>query len=106
MLKVTLKHYIFDSAISAFFEKVIHNFTVRPVLFPLCYSKYINRDVVICLTDECVKDRNLSFGTVSGIFRSITNDSIVIETSKETGHGLGWDGLIYLYEADIYKLYT
>ena len=101
-----LKHYIVDSAISLFFEKVIHNFTLHPVLFPLCYSKFIDRDVAICLTYECVKDRNLPFGTVTGILRSITSDSIVIETSKETGHGLGWDGLIYLYEADIYKLYT
>lgn len=104
MLKVALKHYIIDNAISLFFERVSTNFTRTYNHFPELYRKRIGCDVMVMLTDSCVYDRNLPVDYVFGSIILLRKDSIGIQLSDTSANKFGWNGIIYLYESDIYKL--
>lgn|SRR5574343_13377 len=105
MLKTVIEHYLIDVGLTAMFDNMVVNFTVAESFYET-YKKFKNKDVLVLLTPTCVYDRNLDHDVVTGKLITISENSLKIELSRVSADALGWDGNIYLYNEDIYKLYA
>lgn len=105
MLKTVIKHYLIDIGLTTMFDNMVLNFTVSDNFYDT-YKNIKNQEVFVLLTNKCIYDRNLDTDVVSGKLVDILDDSLKIKLSSLSAESLGWDGHIYLYKEDIYKLYS
>lgn len=105
MLKTVIKHYLVDIGLGAMFDNMVENFVVDETFYDK-YKNVMSKKVIVLLSADCIQGRNLAADAVSGIVVNVTEDSIKIALSQVSIDALGWDGHIYLYKEDIYKLYS
>jgi hypothetical protein len=103
MLKTLFKHYVLDIGLTAMFDNMVVNFTNGNNLHDR-YNSYTNKSIAVFLTRRCVEERNLPVDVISGILIQATDEVLKIRLSNISAELLGWEGNIYLYNEDIYKL--
>lgn len=103
MLKTLFKHYVLDIGLTAMFDNMVVNFFIGNTLYDR-YNSYTNKRIAVFLTRRCVEERNLPVDIISGKLIQVTDEVLKIRLSNISAELLGWEGNIYLYNEDIYKL--